>query len=135
MTDPLPDDVRKDLESLANGPSVERYWAQQTLAKYPRSQPEPAWQPGDVVIDVGKAWLWDGNAWNSSDSLSGAVTSDAEPLFVNGRRVHPPRFANHAATLRWIAAMRGQHEEWSDDLRRIAADLADDVVDAEVVDE
>jgi len=113
----IPDEIYDFLESLDTAfPLVHRL-----LAKYPRSQPEPAWQPGDVVLDHGRPYVTTGGGVRFS--------ADAELIARDGRRVHPTRFADHARWLRRVAdniQFATNVSATADEMRRIAADLAGD---------
>ena len=125
----LPDDVREYLEAMATGFGPAKITAGDLLAKWTRPQPELAWQDGDVVFDVHCAWLLDYEGiWRpgSAEPTADEPRTNAEPLFVGGRRVHPARFAEHAVYLR-------KHADWLESegksgarFRTIAADLASD---------
>jgi len=128
MTD-LPDDVYDLIERVAamQTPTV---LAQDLLAKYPRSQPEPAWQDGDAVIADGRTWSWYDDAWFCA--VDGSRLSDdllhgyeVDIIVRGGRRVHPARFAEHATVLRSIAE-RIPVQSTFDELRRIADELDGD---------
>jgi hypothetical protein len=143
----IPDDVYAQLyeylQNRAAGLSPVSAALIAVLPEPPRSQPEPAWQLGDVVLMDGVAyivgtkpglnWLGQGTiVWRfrkeDGSPVWRTVLPDAEPLFVGGRRVHPPRFADHAAALRdqaeYIESENYPHT--ADLIRRIADDLAGD---------
>ena len=130
MTDPLPAELRHELEEMATGVRDEwayREWAREQLAKYPT--PAPAWQPGDVVLSGRRAFQRGQDGWFGL----GIAGTEMEPkpgadlIARGGRRVHPARFHDHADLLDAIA------EFWDDpklqrpaQLRAIAADLRGD---------
>jgi hypothetical protein len=132
----IPDEVYKYLEWLADSWVSHSPRAKDLLAKYPRSQPEPAWQDGDVVLVAGNiAALRLIGRWTFGDdsSISDGVAAEKglEPVIHAGRRVHPPRFAEHASDLRGYARAVSDGAKLnpsvaSEKLRRIAADLAGD---------
>jgi hypothetical protein len=125
----IPDDVREYLERHVN-----EHWshtAKDLLAKYPRSQPEPAWQAGDVALRDGAAWARGPFGDWLMVGLEGRCTdrsmTEAELVIRAGRRVHPPQFAEHAAWLADLAERADiEDQETADHLAAIAADLAGD---------
>jgi hypothetical protein len=137
MTDPLPAATRCLLEDIAAGkdPFLMMFQgrAQDELAKYPRSQPEPAWLQGDVVLWHDMAWRRRGDDWvrlndnHTTGDYAPGFSAEADLIARGGRRVYPPRFAEHASWLRRIAAANfDKYEEPYKKLHRIAADLAGD---------
>jgi hypothetical protein len=120
MTD-IPDDVRDYLERTV-GEGYRNEGARQLLAKYPRSQPEPAWRVGDhygIHVYAGDVPV---ATFHTAADAAVAVAA------VNDRRVHPPRFADHAKVLFEVARrLRVRDAPYdADRLVAIAADLVGD---------
>jgi hypothetical protein len=103
----IPDDVYTVLELLANGEQVPIGAASRILDRYPRSQPEPAWKNGDAALIDGAAALQWNKRWTFADhswiTEEQSARAEMDLISHEGRRVHPPRFAEHAAVLRIIA--------------------------------
>jgi hypothetical protein len=126
----IPDDVYTVLELLANGEQVPIGAASRILDRYPRSQPEPAWKNGDAALIDGAAALQWNKRWTFADhswiTEEQSARAEIDLISHEGRRVHPPRFAEHAVYLR-------KHADWLESegksgarFRTIAADLAGD---------